>query len=241
MCLAGLALVELGANSYGSFPHANHRPQENELTVLAGDGGVAAAIAKTQARTLLMQDDRVYNFGDFHGLDTWHGYAASIPAGLWKRGLHTAETMELYGVQYLAGSKPFENWSQPVAGLEHGLTLYRNPVVGKPVWVERGKVRQTDGVWLLRREGGEVQIYAEMEKPGTVVVADNYFPGWEAKSNGSAVEVKQVDGTLRGVELGAGRQMIEMRYRPRGVGVGMVMSVLGIVVGLALMRLDRKH
>jgi hypothetical protein len=74
---------------------------------------------------------------------------------------------------------------------------------------------------------------------GMLVLADTYFPGWEAKvitGDGKMVSeaIRPVYGVMRGVALpeSSGPVMVEMEYRPRSWRVGSMMSMvaLGVLV-----------
>ena len=53
---------------------------------------------------------------------------------------------------------------------------------------------------------------------GVLVLADNWYPGWQATLDGKPIEILHADAAIRGVAVPAGAHRIEMRYRPAGLG-----------------------
>jgi hypothetical protein len=83
---------------------------------------------------------------------------------------------------------------------------------------------------VLSAERGleSLRIEAESDAPATLVVADAYWPGWEATLDGAPVSVFPADVLVRAVAWPAGRHVLEMRYRPPEVVLGALASALGI-------------
>jgi hypothetical protein len=76
----------------------------------------------------------------------------------------------------------------------------------------------------------EVVIKTTTTQPGTLVLADAYYPGWEAYLDGKPVAIHPADLALRGVTVPAGTHTVVMRYQPSSFLVGAV----GLPAGLAL-------
>jgi hypothetical protein len=62
---------------------------------------------------------------------------------------------------------------------------------------------------------------------GYLVLADPYYPGWQALVDGHAAPLLRADWVFRAVAVGAGHHQIEFRFRPLSLIVG------GIISGLA--------
>jgi len=71
-------------------------------------------------------------------------------------------------------------------------------------------------------------------KPGHVVVADAFAPGWRASLDGRDVPILRADGLFRAVTVDAGEHEIEMTYRPPEVRAGILLSLAAIVVTAVL-------
>jgi len=92
----------------------------------------------------------------------------------------------------------------------------------------------TDQVRLVRREPETVTIEAEMRSKGMVILSDAFYPGWKATLDGQAATIHEMYGGIRGVVTPAGRHVIEMRYRPRSVYLGGLLTLAGILGACAL-------
>jgi hypothetical protein len=76
----------------------------------------------------------------------------------------------------------------------------------------------------------EVVIKTTTTRPGTLVLADAYYPGWEAYLDGEPVAIHAADLALRGVIVPAGTHTVVMKYQP----VSFLVGALGLPAGLAL-------
>lgn len=88
-------------------------------------------------------------------------------------------------------------------------------------------------VLALERGIEELRVEAESEGDATLVVADAWWPGWEATIDGRSVTVFPADVLVRAVRWPAGRHVLEMRYRPPEVRTGWLLSALGVAVAAA--------
>jgi uncharacterized membrane protein YfhO len=79
-----------------------------------------------------------------------------------------------------------------------------------------------------------VEVEAELEAPGLLILADSYFPGWQATLDGEPVEIRPANHLFRGVLLPAGRHRVRFEYRPRWLALGIAASGVGAVVLLML-------
>jgi hypothetical protein len=91
-----------------------------------------------------------------------------------------------------------------------------------------------DRVELLEHHADRLLIRANLACDGMVVLSDVYFPGWRARVDQRLVPIYQVNGAMRGVAVPKGLHTVTMRYRPKSVILGAVLTLLGIIVGLAL-------
>jgi hypothetical protein len=105
-----------------------------------------------------------------------------------------------------------------------------------------------------RAEGGErelceivfagsqrVEIRAELDRPGLVVLSDLFYPGWIARvisADGQATDVPlwRTNRIMRGVALPAGRHRIEFAFRPTLFYVGMTITLVSwLALGAGVM------
>lgn len=90
---------------------------------------------------------------------------------------------------------------------------------------------------------GIESLRVEAEAPGeaTLVVADAWWPGWEATVDGVAVPVFRADALVRAVRWPPGRHVLEMRYRPPEVRTGLLLSAAGLAVVALWAALERRR
>ena len=67
-----------------------------------------------------------------------------------------------------------------------------------------------------------------------VIAGETYVPGWQASVDGKPARLYEVYSALRGVVVDAGRHRVEMRYRPKSVLIGAIMTALGIAGAVVL-------
>ncbi len=68
---------------------------------------------------------------------------------------------------------------------------------------------------------------------GMLVLSEMYYPGWKATVNGKQSEIYPVDGALRGIEVSAGPNRVELEYAPFSFRAGAALSLLTLAGVLA--------
>ena len=66
------------------------------------------------------------------------------------------------------------------------------------------------------------------------MLADSYFPGWQATVDGEPVEIHPANHLFRGVIVPAGQHRVRFAYRPRSLMLGTAASGVGVAVLLVL-------
>jgi hypothetical protein len=77
-----------------------------------------------------------------------------------------------------------------------------------------------------------VTVRAEADKPGLLILADQWYAGWKATVNGEEKPVVIANYALRGVAVPAGNSEVVFRYEPRSFTDG---ARLSAAAGLALL------
>jgi hypothetical protein len=67
---------------------------------------------------------------------------------------------------------------------------------------------------LVHYDANRVEIVADTPGPAVLVLADTYYPGWQAIVDGRAAPVLAANGLVRAVPLPDGGHVVEMRFRP---------------------------
>lgn len=109
--------------------------------------------------------------------------------------------------------------------------IYRNPGARPRAWVEKTP-GDSDSEWtpVESTHWTPNQISVQASGPGTLVLSEIAYPGWQVTVDGVRGQVETVDGLLRGVPLSAGRHEVTFTFRPTMVYVGIVISLLGTLL-----------
>ncbi len=147
----------------------------------------------------------------------WEGNAAHIA----QYGYRQEETYTVRGEQlvFAAQRRPPEYaFVVPQALLDHRYLFSSEYTPGALMENEMDRLR----IWL--------QVPSEMQEP-VLIVQETHFPGWQAIIDGAPAEVYTV-GAYIGVRVAGGVHVVELVYTPPLLGVGLALSLLGLV-GLA--------
>jgi hypothetical protein len=99
----------------------------------------------------------------------------------------------------------------------------------KPPALEKCTGKAED-VRIVRRVSDHVRLYAELECSGMVILSDTFYPGWEATIDGKPVPIHEMYSVIRGVVAPKGRHWIDMRYRPKSVYLGFLLTLAGLAL-----------
>jgi hypothetical protein len=86
----------------------------------------------------------------------------------------------------------------------------------------------------------EVAIDADAPRGGLLVLADTYYPGWEADLDGSPRPILRANIAHRAVFLPPGTHRVTFVYRPRSVISGAMLTIVGLMVVLLSLLLTRR-
>lgn len=90
--------------------------------------------------------------------------------------------------------------------------------------------------WLVRTPN-ELRLEVTTERPALLVVADNWFPAWQATVDGEEAPLLRAYHSLRAVPVPAGSHTVEMRYDSALVGASLWLSLLVLVALTTLVAL----
>ncbi len=79
----------------------------------------------------------------------------------------------------------------------------------------------------------EVVISVEADSDCIFLFQDTYYPGWQASVNGVPATIMKTDLGIRALELKRGTHEVEMRFSPRSLRIGMMLSILGVLLTIA--------
>jgi hypothetical protein len=80
------------------------------------------------------------------------------------------------------------------------------------------------------RNANKIVVEARMERPGFLVLSENYHPDWKAFDNGQPLTILRAYETLRAVYLDAGNHTVEFRYESKYLKIGGMLTLLSLLV-----------
>ncbi|WP_145215662.1 glycosyltransferase family protein [Gimesia alba] len=102
-----------------------------------------------------------------------------------------------------------------------------------------GKRQTYQAAEILKATPNQLQIMAELDAPGYLVLSDIFYPGWSARVKTADLPVLPADFSLRAIPLPAGKHQILLSYEPPGFKIGRIITIttLAIILILLLMPL----
>ena len=87
---------------------------------------------------------------------------------------------------------------------------------------------------IVRYEHQSVTIHASLNGSGMLVLADSYYPGWNAYVDGRQEKIHRANLFFRAVPLSAGTHTVEFRYEPRSFAIGSAVSIITLLTILVV-------
>ena len=93
-----------------------------------------------------------------------------------------------------------------------------------------------ENVRITKYEPDRVELEANLDTPGMVVLADVYYPGWTLTIDGKPSPIHRANRMMRGAAVPSGKSKLVYSYQPRLFRIGLWVSGLGlaVLVGSAL-------
>lgn len=73
--------------------------------------------------------------------------------------------------------------------------------------------------------GEKLEIWAELEKPGFLVLLDNFYPHWRAFIDGQETKIFRANYSFRAILLPPGRHKVEFVYQPLSFMIGKLITL----------------
>jgi hypothetical protein len=97
-----------------------------------------------------------------------------------------------------------------------------------------GAAGSRDSAEIVEYEDERVVLNVRAESRGYVLLADSWYPGWEATVDGKPAPIHRADFIFRAVEVEAGEHRVEFVYRPISLAIGALISAASLVVSIAV-------
>ncbi|TAK21014.1 MAG: hypothetical protein EPO26_16120 [Chloroflexota bacterium] len=88
---------------------------------------------------------------------------------------------------------------------------------------------------------GEMTVHIDGAANSLLVVADAWYPGWNAWIDGMPAPILRTNYAFRGVAVSAGRHVVEMRFEPRSLRLGAGISALASCLLIAVLFVPRRR
>jgi uncharacterized membrane protein YfhO len=79
-----------------------------------------------------------------------------------------------------------------------------------------------------------MQVSVDAPMGAWLVVADTWYPGWQAELDGVGVEIYKANYLFRAVYIPPGEHSVQFIYQPASFYLGSALSGLGLLVVIAL-------
>ena len=108
--------------------------------------------------------------------------------------------------------------------------------------LETAPSRSNSMAHINRYDLQKVEVDAEMEAPGLLILSDTHYPGWEVTVDGEAASLLRVNYALRGVYLSEGIHRVKFHFVPKMFYSSLVVSslILACCVGVIVWDLCRQ-
>lgn len=93
-----------------------------------------------------------------------------------------------------------------------------------------GTTARGETVKVVKHEPHRVELEATLERPGMVVLADIYYPGWTLKVDGKTAPIFRANRMMRGAALPAGTFRLVYTYEPKSFRIGLIVSCVGLAL-----------
>lgn len=85
-----------------------------------------------------------------------------------------------------------------------------------------------------------VTIRTTSSSDGFLLLTDNYYPGWKVTVDGKPMELYRADYSFRAVYVSRGNHVVLFQYAPSIVIIGGIVTMVGIISGIAFIIILRK-
>lgn len=165
------------------------------------------------------------------------GYSVTLPPfpeGDPSRTQYTsldAKALGLLNVGTIISEYTIENPGLERLSTAEGKYIYRNLEVRSRAWIEIvSETKDLECKDVERMEWSPNSVRIEARGPGKLVLSELNFPGWGATINGDEVSILPYEGVLRSVQLEEGTNLVEFKYRPWTVFLGLGISIFTLIL-----------
>ncbi len=146
------------------------------------------------------------------------------------------------GVTHVLSFEPLKGGLWPVAIVWQGYDPMFNPAIARrePLYLfklldSRGRVAWADPeskgtAKVVELTANRVQIEADSETGGKLILTDLMYPGWEVSIDEVPADAETFESMFRAVQVPAGKHEVAWTYRPRGIYWSAVLGLFTFVL-----------
>jgi hypothetical protein len=109
----------------------------------------------------------------------------------------------------------------------------RQVILNAPVSLHSNGRARADIV-ISRYENSHVEIGAQLNEPGILVLTDSFDPGWKVLVNGEERQILRANHFFRAVRLPAGKHSVKFVYDPLSLRIGLMISTITAILLMAV-------
>jgi uncharacterized membrane protein YfhO len=94
--------------------------------------------------------------------------------------------------------------------------------------------RAAQSAEIVAADNQRVVVRAKAADPAILVLADQWYPGWQARVDGVLAPIMRVNTVLRGVSLAPGDHKVVFEFQPPALWIGGVLTIVGLLLVAAL-------
>ncbi len=102
-------------------------------------------------------------------------------------------------------------------------------------------VEPGESVAVARNDPGRVELIAQLNRPGLVILADAFFPGWRLTIDGQPATILRANRLMRVAAVWPGRHVLVYTYDPWSFRMGVMLSAAPGVASLATVVIRLHH
>ncbi|QDU09167.1 YfhO family protein [Gimesia aquarii] len=143
---------------------------------------------------------------------------------------------------YLIGNTKTLNPNEPSKQIVETIAKLqpKNEVFLQADILPQGK-RQSYKAATIKSAGPDhLEIQAELDTPGYLILSDIYYPGWSAHVKDKSIPILPANFSLRAIPLPAGKHVVQLSFTPPGFKIGRIISLTTLAVILILLLMSSR-
>jgi len=130
---------------------------------------------------------------------------------------------------------------RPVLDLRQTALIEVDDKDGLKGFISPTPVGPSESVAVVKYEPQRVELLARLDRPGLVILADTYYPGWRLTIDGKTEPIYRANRLMRAAAVPAGEHILVYTYEPESFRVGAFISTAGLIMLMALAWSSRRH